>query len=194
MPSETPIHPRKRPSQKRAEVTCEAVVEAAAHILESEGASGLTTNKIAERAGVSIGSLYQYFPNKEAIVIALAKRETVTSPNEGSAAAAGDDGKTLKLRPALRAYLDLLSDKPQARRHALVAVLRHRSAKELGEEADQRFRAFGAYDGLSEVEAFVVSRAITGVVRAAVLEGRTDIQSSEFEETLTRLAAAFIKA
>lgn len=66
---------RKSPRQKRATVTFEAIVEAAAHILRDEGPEALTTNAIAARAGVSIGSLYQYFPNKQAIVRALIARE-----------------------------------------------------------------------------------------------------------------------
>lgn len=65
---------RKSPRQKRAAVTFEAIVEAAAHILRSDGAAALTTNAVAARAGVSIGSLYQYFPNKQAIVRALIER------------------------------------------------------------------------------------------------------------------------
>lgn len=67
--------PRKQPSQARAQLTQAAIVEAAARILESDGQSGLTTNHIAQRAGVSIGSLYQYFPNRDAILAALIRRE-----------------------------------------------------------------------------------------------------------------------
>lgn len=62
---------RKRPSQRRSEVTVELVLEAAARILEEKGLSGFNTNAIAARAGISIGSLYQYFPCKEAITAAL---------------------------------------------------------------------------------------------------------------------------
>ena len=51
-------------------------MEAAARILEERGLEGYTTNAVAERAGFSIGSLYQYFPNKDAITIALIQRET----------------------------------------------------------------------------------------------------------------------
>ncbi|MEJ1992433.1 MAG: TetR family transcriptional regulator [Maritimibacter sp.] len=67
--------PRKQGRQSRAKATEAAIVEAAARILESAGAAGLTTNHIAERAGVSIGSLYQYFPNKQAVIAALLRRE-----------------------------------------------------------------------------------------------------------------------
>jgi AcrR family transcriptional regulator len=64
----------RRPPTRRATATFEAVVEAAARVLVTHGIGGLTTNRIAEVAGVSIGSVYQYFPNKESIVSALIER------------------------------------------------------------------------------------------------------------------------
>ena len=69
------LDPRKPPTQSRAAETVNAVIEAAARILERNGFEGYTTNAIAERAGVSIGSLYQYFPGKEAVTVALIERE-----------------------------------------------------------------------------------------------------------------------
>ncbi len=69
------LTPRKSPRQTRAEGTVAAIVEAAAHILERRGFEGFNTNAVAEKAGVSIGSLYQYFPNKDALLSALIARE-----------------------------------------------------------------------------------------------------------------------
>ncbi len=68
------LEPRKLPKQARSEATVDAILEAAAQIFEREGYAAGTTNRIAERAGVSIGSLYQYFPNKDAILLALVHR------------------------------------------------------------------------------------------------------------------------
>ena len=61
----------KKPTQPRSRATFEAVLTAAAHILKTEGLTGFNTNAVAEKAGVSIGSLYQYFPSKYAILLAL---------------------------------------------------------------------------------------------------------------------------
>ncbi|HEV2677937.1 MAG TPA: TetR/AcrR family transcriptional regulator [Aliidongia sp.] len=72
------LNPRKSPAQSRAVETVAAVLEAAARILEERGFAGYTTNAVAERAGVSIGSLYQYFPGKDALMVALIERETAT--------------------------------------------------------------------------------------------------------------------
>src|SRR5208283_1724269 len=62
---------RKRPGQARSQETVGVILEASARILESDGLRGFNTNAIAAKAGVSIGSLYQYFPNKDSIVLAL---------------------------------------------------------------------------------------------------------------------------
>ncbi len=69
------MQPRKTARQARSAATTDVIVEAAARILETSGHAGFTTNAIAERAGVSVGSLYQYFPNKDAITRALIRRE-----------------------------------------------------------------------------------------------------------------------
>jgi len=66
---------RRTPKQARSRATWEAIVEAASQILERGGAAALNTNAVAERAGVSIGTLYQYFADKRAILIAVARRE-----------------------------------------------------------------------------------------------------------------------
>lgn len=68
------VEPRKRPAQRRSRETVEFVLEAATQLFGELGYSGTTTNKVAERAGVSIGSLYQYFPNKDSLVLELAER------------------------------------------------------------------------------------------------------------------------
>lgn len=68
------LKPRKLPRQERSAATVEAILIAGAQILERDGLAGYTTNAVAERAGVSIGSLYQYFPNKQALTVALLQR------------------------------------------------------------------------------------------------------------------------
>ncbi len=65
---------RKEPRQGRSRATIESILDAAAHILGERGWSGFTTNAVAEIAGVSIGSLYQYFPNKLALIEAVRRR------------------------------------------------------------------------------------------------------------------------
>jgi AcrR family transcriptional regulator len=66
--------PRKRASQRRSQATVEALIDATARLLIEDGYDRASTNRIAALAGVSIGSLYQYFPSKEALVAAVAER------------------------------------------------------------------------------------------------------------------------
>lgn len=68
------VKARRNPVQQRSSATVDAILEAAIQILAREGQAGLTTNAIAARAGISVGSLYQYFPNKQAVVDALLQR------------------------------------------------------------------------------------------------------------------------
>lgn len=65
---------RKDPRQARSRATVETIIQAGAHILSEKGWAGFTTNRVAERAGVSIGSLYQYFPDKLSLVDAIRHR------------------------------------------------------------------------------------------------------------------------
>ncbi len=66
--------PRKEPKQARSQATVDAILTATARVLVREGYDRASTNRVAEEAGVSVGSLYQYFPTKEALVAALIDR------------------------------------------------------------------------------------------------------------------------
>jgi AcrR family transcriptional regulator len=70
-PATSPSGARKQPSQGRSRVLVSSILEATARILVHDGWDGITTNRVAREAGVSVGSLYQYFPHKEALVAAL---------------------------------------------------------------------------------------------------------------------------
>jgi AcrR family transcriptional regulator len=125
--------PRKIPTQRRAVETCAAIVEAAARILETGDSDALNTNRIAERAGVSIGTLYQYFPDKHAILVALIRREREALLAE--LRAIRDDGKGV-----LQQMVDA-SIRHQFARPRLAAALEHvEAAFPLGEEADEMAR------------------------------------------------------
>lgn len=74
----TALKPRKKPSQTRSTVTVDAIVEATIRILRQDGWAACTTTRIAALAGVSVGSLYQYFPNRNAIAVAIVRQRTRT--------------------------------------------------------------------------------------------------------------------
>jgi AcrR family transcriptional regulator len=105
MPRQRALKPRKTPSQERARSTVEAILQAGAYILIRDGWEKFTTNSVAERAGVNIASLYQYFPNKESIVAELQRRHI-----EKGRAAYPDMAVQLRSQPNLRAALKILID------------------------------------------------------------------------------------
>jgi AcrR family transcriptional regulator len=72
------LKPRKKPLQTRSTVTVDAIVEATIRILRRDGWSACTTTRIAALAGVSVGSLYQYFPNRNAIAVEIVRQRTRT--------------------------------------------------------------------------------------------------------------------
>ena len=92
-PREQRTRPRKLPRQVRAQHTVNAIIEAAARILEQQGHGGFTTNAVAELAGASIGTLYQYFPDKDALLGAVIARETSRFVEEVGAATTAPSGR-----------------------------------------------------------------------------------------------------
>ena len=97
--------PRKSPSQERSRLTVERILDAAARIFHEQGYAGATTNDIADEAGLSIGSLYQYFPNKDALLAALTKRHITTTTSSLAAMISKlpeDSGFNVILRAVVR--------------------------------------------------------------------------------------------
>lgn len=97
------LQPRKQPRQVRAELTRQRILTAAAHVFAEHGYAAGTTNRIAERARISIGSLYQYYPNKDAILVELLARHL----DAGMAALARREEKGLpdSLEEIVRLYV-----------------------------------------------------------------------------------------
>lgn len=116
-PASPRLQLRKTPSQSRSQKTVDYILEAAAHILEAQGFDGYTTNAIAERAGVSIGSLYQYFPGRDAVTVALIEQVTAGLIADVEAALTLPDA-----RAALRATI-LAAVRHQLRRPRLADSL-----------------------------------------------------------------------
>ncbi|NBP26809.1 MAG: TetR/AcrR family transcriptional regulator [Betaproteobacteria bacterium] len=99
------LRPRKSPRQARSADTVETILAAATRVLECDSLAGFNTNRVAEVAGVSVGSLYQYFPNKSALIAALIDRQQSALAQSIEACVAAYEGRSL--REALFALADL---------------------------------------------------------------------------------------
>ena len=191
---------RKTPSQTRALRTVDTLFEAAARVLQSEGEAGFTTNRIAERAGFSIGTLYQYFPSKEAIVVAMVRRHRERVLRELDVMMARCETGEIAPEQALRLYL----------RHIIDSFGRGQKAQRLlarlGWQLDapaaivaamddgaERIRAALVRLGAPELPVpdeptlYMLTRAVIGAVRSAAVEESDMLDDPRFEEALFRM-------
>jgi AcrR family transcriptional regulator len=193
---------RRKPRQARAHDTVEAIFEATAQILQREGPGRLSTNRIAERAGISIGSLYQYFPNKDAILVAMGERQLAMAQAAVTAALA----KAPSLLPEQRARLvicsliDTFGSRRKLGRHLLETFLAlglhaelNRPLEEIARAlAQQAHRLAPRLEGFAAPERlFVLTRAVAGVIRAAVLEESPLLGSAILEDELVALVIGY---
>jgi len=186
----TPLDARKLPRQRRSAATVDAILEAAARLLETRGPGGYTTNAIAERAGVSVGSLYQYFPNRDALTAALIDRESV--PLLAALERAGESSSCeTAMRELIRA-----SVAHQMRRPVLARVLDFEEERLPLGERDARVRerlhatlmyAFALPDAPRlpdpRTAAHDVYAIVRGMVDAAGARGETDAAALEARAT-----------
>jgi AcrR family transcriptional regulator len=175
------VEPRKRPVQHRSRRTVARILDAAAEVLAERGYTATTTNAVAERAGVSIGSLYQYLPNKEALLVALAERHLDDAgarlgPHLAALADAELDAEALA-----EAFVDLaidLNDDPAGLHHLLftAAPRTPEVLERYGELVDvvvaevaRQLRRLGAGGPDPELRARVLTHAVDAAVHEVVL-------------------------
>ena len=191
---------RRSPVRRRSAATVEVIFEAAAQILAAGGRAALTTNRIAERAGVSVGSIYAYFPNKEAILLAMARRELDAVRDRVVVALSAKDDPTHPLRRAIRALMAAYGEGGVARRILMETLFAYGGSDEMArpvhEVAD--LIAARAADFLpagtaapSPIGLFVLTRAVDGVIRTATYDGVDFLGSAAFEDELMRLIGGY---
>jgi AcrR family transcriptional regulator len=164
--------------QERAAVTVDAIVTAVERVLEQRGPSGLSTNRVAEVAGVSIGTLYQYFPNKEALVGALHQRYLDQTVNQCRAVLASAGAIPIAQIPDLIAAALLAAKRVQRPIHRQLMELRSAAAfhehhaATLDRVADELAGFLASRPDASfpdpKTSAYVLVRAVHGVTEGVV--------------------------
>ncbi len=188
---------RRQPSQARAAQTVQLIFEATAQVLQEGGESALTTNRIAERAGLSIGTLYQYFDSKEAIILAILSRTREKVLRQLDQLMGDAQPQLLDPVQLLRAYVKVYVGAfgvGQANERELVRLAwrldRHEAIVQSLREASERLAMHLQRLNHPQVRpptstmVFVLTRGLAGIVRSAALEASPILGTSAFEEEL----------
>lgn len=203
MPAPDPAKPRKSPAQSRSRATVEAILDAAAHILVTHGIAAASTNRVAETAGVSIGSLYQYFPNKSALIGALRRRHAEAMRSEilqlaGPAASAPlpeavrclihavmqahridpDLHRILAQEAPRTDFADSRGDIDHDLRSVICALLRARQNEILPTNP--------------ELAAAMLVRLVDALIHAAVIDNALDATPQEVEDEIVRVLLRYL--
>ncbi len=191
---------RKQPRQARAKATVQAIVQAGAHILGARGWAGFNTNEVAEAAGVSIGSLYQYFPDKDALVEAIRQRHLddvlavlAPPPARGASVEHMVDGLVTGMIAAHNLHPQL--------HHVLLEVAPPHAGDSAAQAAFHtlyldRYRALVAACPVArsraerEVVVQVLSAAMEGVIHSAARQGA--LQAPLLKQELVRLVSRYL--
>ena len=201
------INPRKLASQERSRATVDALLEATARVLIREGYDRASTNRIAELAGVSIGSLYQYFPSKEALVAAVIDRHTQEISEVTRNALVKAAARPIEV--AAREFVSVAIDghRVNPKLHGVLAeqiprVGRLQNMEAIQQEGYALVRAYleAHREEIDVVDldlaAFVLVTVVEALTHAAVLR-RPDILSDEkaqrFVDDVTRLVVRYLR-
>lgn len=206
MARSSPAHlkPRKTPRQTRSAVTVEAILAATIQVLLADGPSQLTTTRVAERAGVSVGTMYQYFPHKQALLYALLKQQLDGVVQTMEAAAARLSGRPLvEISDGLAsAWLDAKTRDVEGSR-ALYAVALDFDIADLMDDGTRRVRTAIAqaldsapdapFPNLARI-AFTLSAVLGGAVRFALEDGEASSSLAALRVELPLVCRSYLAA
>jgi AcrR family transcriptional regulator len=199
--------PRKYASQERSRATIDALIEATARILVTEGFDKASTNRIAEKAGVSIGSLYQYYPGKEALVAAVIDRhnQEIMQVVRGTLAEVTSQPIEKAVRRLVETAIEAHRIDPKLHRVIAEQIPRTGGLENVEAFNRETYALFRAYlEGHSDefrivdlgVATFVCVTSIEALAHTAVLH-RSEKLSDEMVETLvdetTRLVVGYLR-
>lgn len=200
-------NPRKHASQERSRATVDALIEATARILVGEGFDKASTNRIAEKAGVSVGSLYQYYPSKEALVAAVIDRHSqeLMRVVRGALAKVAAQPIEIGVRTLVAVAIEAHRIDPRLHRVLSEQIPRTGQLEDVATFNRENHALFRAYleDHRDEIRAvdlglaaFVCVTSIEALTHTAVLH-RPDILSDEAVGTLvdeaTRLVLGYLR-
>lgn len=193
---------RRRPRQARSREKVELILEATVQILDQEGLQALTTNRIADVAGISIGTLYQYFRDKQQVLDELARREGEQLTADLLAILKAPDvcSPDDRLRRIIRALLGAFGGRHRARRIVLEqTIARGRNPLITPGHVSAFLSSARLQDTegrpmtLTPMAAFVLTRSVMGSIGSALSHDERWLASPEFEDNLFALVRGFLR-
>lgn len=188
---------RRNPKQARAQATVDAILAATFQLLESEGEGRLTTNRIAERAGVSIGTLYQYFKDRDDILAAMGERQAEALRQKVTKivlAAPEQDA----IRTIIQAIMGGIEGSPETRIVLMDALFKARGESIMSEHHLAFVDAIRVRSDLNLVlgreSAFVLTHAVVCLLRAAAAEPELALDPKALEDELVLLIESYLVA
>ncbi len=196
------LMPRKTPRQARSVVTVDAIFEATIQVLLSHGLQRLTTTRVADRAGVSVGTLYQYYPNKQSLLYAVLGHhlDRVVESVEQACGRHHHEPLAMMVPPLIQAYVDAKTARLDEA-NALNLVAAELNSADLIAQASKRVRSAilsmlatasdARFDDLNIVS-FMVHAAMAGPTRSALESGAPSKILRALHEHLTMLCHAYL--
>ncbi len=191
---------RRRPRQARSEITVDAIYEATAQIIEREGAEKITTKRISEVSGFSIGTLYQYFHDRDSLLMAMAMTHRDRMIKRLKTALA--ESRDQSVREAIARLVAVSVGYARANRKTLRAMMRamtgkgrasrmHDGMRVLDEHIGRSLAQLAERDGLTLSPAcrFVLSRSLTCVLSSAVMDDSDLLDGHDIEDQLRDMMA-----
>ena len=196
------LEPRKAPRQARSAATVEAIHIAAIQVLLADGVTRLTTTRVAERAGVSVGTMYQYFPHKEALLFALVRQKlgAIAAAMEEAAARLAGNSLAAISDGLVQAWLDAKTDDIVGSR-AIYGIAAEFDIVDMTKTETKRLeRAVegllaSACDAMVErpnAVAFALLAVMGGAVRTVLERGAQDAELDILRAELPRVCRAYL--
>jgi len=189
---------RKRPTQARSKATVGVIVDTAARILSDQGWAGFTTNKVADEAGVSIGSYYQYFPDKHSLIEAIRDRHLENCLTILKNAVEGRKPLPVFVEELVDGVIAIHSINPGLHRVLLDEVPTSEIFRDPGSAFEKAYLGYyraaalkycADKDGTAGV---IISDAIDGVVHNAARRGT--LQTAAVRNELVRMITSYLRA
>jgi AcrR family transcriptional regulator len=206
MTNKTPTAPRKTPRQERSRFMVTSILDATARVLVEFGFSKTSTNLVAERAGISIGSLYQYFPSREALVAGVGRRyaEEKRAKLEALLLKSSGDDLRMDITMIVNAIAQTKAADPELS-YALVREVPKLGELDWREEVEARSLALAQSlllkhaseirkDINHQAAGFIIAKALEGVMtaltQARMTKSKSNSVKSEFIEMVVRFLSA----